>query len=99
MMKICKSLLLAVFVLFMIGATAAAAPTLTFKFKTVRVPGALTTTVGGINNAGVMVGQYLVKPGGNARGFMRNGAKVTRIDHPKGSQTICKNINSSGAIV
>jgi hypothetical protein len=43
-MKICKSVLLAVFALmFMIAATAAAAPTLTFKFKTIRVPGALLT--------------------------------------------------------
>jgi hypothetical protein len=54
MMRICKSLLLAVFVLvFMMAATAAEAPTLTFKYKTVRVPGALLTAVGGINNAGV----------------------------------------------
>jgi hypothetical protein len=60
MMRICKSLLLAVFVLvFMMAATAAEAPTLTFKYKTVRVPGALLTAVGGINNAGAMVGQYL----------------------------------------
>ena len=41
-MRICKSVLLAVFALmFMIAATAAGAPTLTFKFKTIRVPGAL----------------------------------------------------------
>jgi uncharacterized membrane protein len=83
---------------FMIAATAAEAPTLTFKYKTVRVPGALLTTVGGINNAGAMVGQYLAKPGGNPRGFLVAGGK-THIDHPKGSSTICKNINSSGAIV
>ena len=99
-MKICKSLLLAVFVLvFMIAATAAEAPTLTFKFKTVRVPGALLTTVGGINNTGAMVGQYLAKPGGNPHGFLVVDGKWTHIDHPKGSSTICKNINSSGAIV
>ncbi len=99
-MKICKSLLLALFVLtFMMAATAASAPTLTFKYKTIRVPGALTTTVGGINNAGVMVGQYLAKPGGNPSGFMVSGGRWTHIRHPKGTSTICKNINSSGAIV
>jgi probable HAF family extracellular repeat protein len=99
-MRICKSLLLAVFVLvFMMAATAAEAPTLTFKYKTVRVPGALLTAVGGINNASAMVGQYLPKPGGNPRGFLVSDGKWTRIDHPKGSSTICKNINSSGAIV
>jgi uncharacterized membrane protein len=100
MMRICKSLLLAVFVLvFMMAATAAEAPTLTFKYKTVRVPGALLTAVGGINNAGAMVGQYLPKPGGNPRGFLVSDGKWTRIDHPKGSSTICKNINSNGVIV
>jgi len=85
--------------MFMMAATAASAPTLTFKFKTVRVPGALLTTVGGINNAGAMVGQYLAKPGGNPHGFLVFGGKWTHIDHPKGSSTICKDINSSGAIV
>jgi len=85
--------------MFMMAATAASAPTLTFKFKTVRVPGALLTTVGGINNAGAMVGQYLAKPGGNPHGFLVVGGKWTHIDHPKGSLTICKNINSGGAIV
>jgi probable HAF family extracellular repeat protein len=99
-MKICKSLLLAGFVLvFMMAAAAANAPTLTFHFKTIRVPGALTSTIGGINNAGAMVGQYLAKPGGNPRGFLVASGKWSRIDHPKGSSTICKNINSSGAIV
>jgi uncharacterized membrane protein len=100
MMKICKSVLLAVFVLvFVIAATAAEAPTLTFKFKTVRVPGALTTTVGGINDVGAMVGNYLAKAGGNPNGFLFSAGKWTHINHPKGSSTICKNINSSGAIV
>src|SRR5580658_5673731 len=99
-MKICKSVLPAVFVLvFMIAATVAAAPTLTFKFKTIRVPGALTTTVGGINNAGAMVGYYLLKGGGNPHGFLVMDRKWTHIDHPKSSSTICKNINSSGVIV
>jgi uncharacterized membrane protein len=100
MMKMCKSLLLAVFVLvFMIAATAASAPTLTFKFKTIRVPGALTTTVGGINNTGAMVGYYLSKAGGNPHGFLFSGGKWTHIDHPKSPATICKNLNSSGVIV
>jgi uncharacterized membrane protein len=99
-MKICKSVLLAVFALmFMIAATAAGAPTLTFKFKTIRVPGALTTTVGGINNSGAMVGNYLVKGGGNPHGFLVVDGKWTHIDHPKSPSTVCKNINSSGAIV
>jgi uncharacterized membrane protein len=99
-MKSCKTLLLVpTFVLaFMITATAASAPTLTFKFKTVRVQGALTTALGGINNAGVMVGVYIDKPG-YQRGFMLNGKTLTRIDYPHGSQTVCWQINTKGAIV
>ena len=33
------------------------------------------------------------------RGFVRDGNKLTRIDHPNGSNTVCRNINSSGVIV
>jgi uncharacterized membrane protein len=72
--------------------------TLTFKFTTVRVPGALNTSVEGINNAGVIAGQYQAGKG-ITRGFVRDGNKLTRIDHPNGSNTVCRNINSSGVIV
>ena len=99
-MKTCKTLLLVptLVLAFMISAVAANAPTLTFKFQTIRVPGALTTALNGINNAGVMVGLYIDKPG-YQRGFMLNGKTLTRIDHPHGSQTVCWQINSKGAIV
>jgi len=99
-MKTRKLQLLALgFVLtFMMAAPAACAPTLTFKFRTIKVPGALSTALGGINNAGVMVGQYEAGKG-TTRGFMQDGNKLTRIDDPEGSQTVCKNINSTGAIV
>ena len=53
-MKACKSLLL--FLGFV--SIAAAAPTLTFKFTKVNVPGAAATGLGGINNSGVIVGEY-----------------------------------------
>jgi uncharacterized membrane protein len=98
-MKTCKSLLLLpAFVLAFMMAATANAPTVTFKFTNVKVPGALTTAAGGVNNSGVVVGQYQAGKG-VTRGFMLNGGKLTRIDRPKGSQTICRNINSSGAIV
>jgi hypothetical protein len=98
-MKSGKALLLVLSVLlFVIAATAADAPTLTFKFTTVRVPGALNTSVEGINNAGVIAGQYQAGKG-ITRGFVRDGNKLTRIDHPNGSNTVCRNINSSGVIV
>jgi uncharacterized membrane protein len=99
-MKACKTLLLVwgLVLTFMMAATAANAPTLTFKFTNVKVPGALSTALGGINNAGVIVGQYQAGKG-ITRGFMRDGDKLTRIDHPKGSNTICRNINSNDVIV
>lgn len=97
-MKTCKSLVLMSGLLLALMTTAGAnAPTITFKFKLVTV-GQLNTTVGGINNAGVMVGQYMSKPT-VTRGFMLNGKTLTRIDHPKGSNTICVHNNLSGSIV
>ena len=84
-MKICKSLLpVAGFVLtFLIAATAANAPTLSFKYTNVKVPGALTTAVGGINNAGVVVGQYQAGKG-VTRGFMMAGGKFDPHRSPEG---------------
>jgi hypothetical protein len=91
-MKIGKALLLVLSVLlFVIAATAADAPTLTFKFTTVRVPGTLNTSVEGINNASVIVGQYQAGKG-ITRGFVRDGNKLTRIDHPNGSNTVCNTV-------
>jgi uncharacterized membrane protein len=99
MMGTWKSLLLIPgFVLtFLLAAPAANAPTLSFKFSPVKV-GKLTTEAWGVNNAGVMVGDYQDKPG-DMHGFMLNGTKVTRINHPQGSNTVCVHINSNNAIV
>lgn len=58
-MKSCKVLLAWVLVVaFILVANVAAAPTLTFKFTKVSVPGAIASAPGGINNSGVIVGQY-----------------------------------------
>jgi probable HAF family extracellular repeat protein len=79
-------------------ATAAETPKLTFKFKTIKVAGAQSTAVYGINNAGAMVGSY-VDSGGVRHGFRLSGGKVTKIDDPKGTDTYCFAINKAGAIV
>ena len=99
-MKTCKSLLLFLgFVsAFLIAATAAVAPTLTFKFTKFTVTGSLTTALGGINNSGVIVGQYQDKKGVE-HCFMLNGSKVTTINYPKAASDSCIHINSAGAIV
>lgn len=67
------------------------------QFIPVNVPGATATFVGGINNAGVMVGEYLVGQHGHC--FVATNGKVTTIDKSGAYETSCSSINSSGAIV
>jgi len=86
------------FLLFMVFATAADAPKLTFKFKEVKFPGAAGTTAYGVNNSGVIVGQYYDQ-NGVFHGFMLDHGKGTTIDDPNGTNTLCAGINSGGAIV
>jgi probable HAF family extracellular repeat protein len=99
-MKTCKSLLLFLgFVsAFLMAATAAGAPTLTFKFTEVSVPGALATDPGGVNNSGTIVGEYEDKKN-IAHCFMLADGKVTTINHPKAASDTCIHINSAGGIV
>ena len=68
------------------------APKLTFKFTTVQVKNAQDTRVYGVNNAGVMVGQY-IDSAGVAHGMTLVGNKVTTLDDPSGSSTFCYAIN------
>jgi hypothetical protein len=83
---------------FTAAAIAADAPSLTFKFTTVDVPGAMETYPGGVNNAGVTVGLYIDKSSA-AHGFILNGKKLTRLDHPKGKgMTFANSLNPNGAI-
>jgi probable HAF family extracellular repeat protein len=91
-------LMLGFVLVFMIAANAASAPTLTFAFTTVNVPGAKATVLGGINNAGVIVGQYEDKKE-VVHCFMLVGSKVTTINHPNAVSDGCIHINSAGAIV
>jgi probable HAF family extracellular repeat protein len=86
------------FLLFIALATAADAPKLTFTFKGVKFPGAVGTSVYGVSNSGVMVGQYY-DSSGVFHGFMLDHGKGTTIDDPNGTDTLCSGINSSGSIV
>lgn len=98
-MKSCKVLLASgLVVAFTLVATVAAAPTLTFKFTKVSVLGAIATAPGGINNSGVIVGQYEDKKT-VFHCFMLVGSKVTTINYPKAASDQCIHINSAGAIV
>src|SRR5215831_12573801 len=73
-------------------------PKLTFTFTTVKVKGAQSTAVYGVNNAGVMVGSY-VDGTGVRHGFRLASGKVKKIDDPNGTDTYCLGINKKGWIV
>jgi uncharacterized membrane protein len=82
-----------------VAASAADAPRLTFKFKTVNVRRALQTEPAGINNKGVIVGSYQDKKG-NWHGYILKGKSLTTLDDPKGTNTPqAWEINSSGSVV
>jgi hypothetical protein len=86
-------------VLALLAATTASdAPPLTFKFTTVNVPGAISTALGGVSNAGVIVGAYEDK-NEKFHGFMLNGKNVTTINDPNGTHTVCVGINANGPIM
>jgi probable HAF family extracellular repeat protein len=91
---VCLALMLA---LLSAGA-AAESPKLAFTFKKFVIPGAQSTAIFGINNAGAIVGSY-VDSGGVRHGFRRVGGKVTTLDDPNGTDTYCFGINKAGAIV
>lgn len=77
--------------------TAADSPPLTFKFTSVSVPGAIQTFPGGVNNSGVIVGQYEDK-GKVLHGYILNGKKLTKLDDPYGTSTNPYGVNLNGAI-
>jgi hypothetical protein len=99
-MKSCKAIpcVLGFVVAFIFVATAADTPKLTFKFTTVNVPGAVQTFPGGVNNAGVTVGQY-VDSSSAAHGYILRGKKLTTLDDPNGIGTTgANNLNPDGPI-
>jgi probable HAF family extracellular repeat protein len=99
-MKNCKSMLclLAFALAFtVVAATAADAPPLTFKFTKASVPGAISTSPGGINNAGMSVGGYM-DSAGVAHGYILKGKKFTTLDDPNATAgtTGASNIQYNG---
>jgi len=82
---------------FMVAATAADKPPLTFKFKKFTVPGSIDTNAGGINNKGVLVGQY-TDSSLILHGFILNGKTLTKLNDPNGTSTGASNLTLDGAI-
>jgi len=101
-MKTCKPVLRvsSVLLAFACIATAADAPKLTFKFKTISVPKALQTSTYGINNRGDIVGYYIDQRGAIHGLLLEKGKKVINIDDPNSTYgTEPNNLNSNGTIV
>ena len=93
---------LAVVLAFACIATAADAPKLTFKFKTLKgFPKAQQTSMYGINNKDVVVGYYLDQSSKeHGVRWDPKDKKFTTIDDPKGDMgSECINLNSKGTIV
>jgi uncharacterized membrane protein len=98
-MKACKlvTYILGFLLTLMAAATAADVPPLTFKFTTVNVPGAINTYPHGVNNSGVVVGQYQDKSQA-WHGYILSGKKLTKLDDPNGVDAACFGISLNGAI-
>ncbi len=78
-------------------------PSTAFYFKAnvnhlLEIPGAVSSTIYGINASGKMVGTY-TEPTGNDHGFLYSGGAVTTLDFPGSSGTYAWSINASGVIV
>jgi opacity protein-like surface antigen len=79
-------------------APAVAAPTLTFKFRPVNIPGAAQVQAYGISEAGVIVGEY-IGTDSIPHGFALKGKTVTTVNDPKGLATICQGISPNGSAI
>jgi hypothetical protein len=68
------------------------------RFRAVTVPGAVSVTAAGINDAGVVAGFY-TGPGGVTRAFTRGPAgRITRLTFPGASATQAFGINNLGEV-
>jgi hypothetical protein len=70
------------------------------SFSTITIPKSQSTSIIGVNNSNVLVGQY-TNGSGQTHGMMLSGGKVTNIDDPKAQTgtTFCYGVNTAGTIV
>lgn len=67
-------------------------------FTTIEWPGATSTTPSGINNAGIIVGRYIIN--GQTHGWIRGAdGELTTLDYPGATFTVNGGINDRGDIV
>lgn len=68
-------------------------------FTTFDAPGVLQTIGQGINNAGTIVGAYLLLADGTIHGFVLDNGVFTPVDVPNSTETQVFSINANGEIV
>jgi hypothetical protein len=91
-----KAMFLAVSCLFsLLSLGLVAGPT--FTFTTIDFPGAIQTSVSGINGSGQVVGTYS-NAGPDGHGFLLSGGVFTTIDYPGKTLTTAIGINDSGQV-
>jgi uncharacterized membrane protein len=73
-------------------------PLAKLKYTEIQVPGAASTTVNGINNAGDLVGDFL-DSAGIAHGFLQDKNGIHEIAVPNGSNTSPDSVNNQGDVV
>ena len=94
-MRYPRKSMFAVFLLFLCVPLACAQLT----FTTIDVPGAATTSIGGINSSGDVGGSYSTTTNGPAHAFLLKGGNFTFFDYPGAPSTFATGINDSGLIV
>ena len=70
----------------------------TYKFKNIEIPNAQSTTPFGINDSGVISGNY-TDSSAVTHCFMVSGRTITTITDPNGTSTSCFGINAFGDVV
>lgn len=99
-MKLRKGILLLLFTMAFISLSYAqqSARSANVTFTTIDAPGAVNTSVMGINNVGQMVGYYYNDTGATATSFILNGDTFTFFSYPGSNETIAVGINDSSLI-
>lgn len=97
-----KALTKVIFLLLIAGilAVPTASAQASYKFIELSIPGSISATAYGVNDAGAIVGSYTDSTG-IVHGFKLAGSTLTTIDDPSGngSSTVCYSISNTGVIV
>ncbi len=68
-----------------------------FRFQNIDVPGATSTSVGGINNLGQVAG-FFHDSAGAVHGYVQDGADIRVFDFPGAHKTFAEVINNAGMV-